>query len=52
MELTVAGRDCLRRAERTRRDMERRFLAPLDEEAAARPVRALRVLAVDERVTE
>ncbi|MFF4347190.1 MarR family winged helix-turn-helix transcriptional regulator [Streptomyces sp. NPDC001530] len=52
VELTAAGRDCLRRAERARRDMERRFLAPLDEEAAATLVRSLQLLAAEDRVTE
>ncbi|MFF2510465.1 MarR family winged helix-turn-helix transcriptional regulator [Streptomyces sp. NPDC058086] len=49
VELTPVGRDCLDRAERARRDMERRFLAPLDEEAAATFVRALQILVVEER---
>ncbi|WP_405884002.1 MarR family winged helix-turn-helix transcriptional regulator [Streptomyces sp. NBC_01384] len=49
VELTAAGRDCLDRAERARRAMERRFLAPLDEAAAAALVRALQILVVEER---
>ncbi|MFK0024417.1 MarR family winged helix-turn-helix transcriptional regulator [Streptomyces sp. NPDC090798] len=49
VELTSAGRDCLDRAERARRAMERRFLAPLDEEAAATLVRALQILVEGER---
>lgn len=44
VELTPTGRDCLREAEEARRVAERRFLAPLDEEAAAALVRALRIL--------
>ncbi|MEU6064311.1 MULTISPECIES: MarR family winged helix-turn-helix transcriptional regulator [Streptomyces] len=44
VELTPAGRDCLRGAEEARRIAERRFLAPLDEETAATLVRALRIL--------
>ncbi|QIY99505.1 MarR family winged helix-turn-helix transcriptional regulator [Streptomyces sp. S1D4-11] len=49
VELTPVGRDCLDRAERARRAMERRFLAPLDEEVAATLVRALQILVVEER---
>ncbi|MES5818278.1 MarR family transcriptional regulator [Streptomyces sp. RG80] len=49
VELTVAGQDCLSRAEQARRGAERRFLAPLGEETAASLVRALRVLAGEER---
>ncbi|MET7784782.1 MULTISPECIES: MarR family winged helix-turn-helix transcriptional regulator [Streptomyces] len=49
VELTPAGRDCLDRAERARLAMERRFLDPLDEEAAAALVRALRILVAEER---
>ncbi|KAA2261153.1 winged helix-turn-helix transcriptional regulator [Solihabitans fulvus] len=44
VELTEAGRDCLRRAEDARRDMERRFLAPLGEHEAEQFVRALQTL--------
>ncbi|MFJ3304082.1 MarR family winged helix-turn-helix transcriptional regulator [Streptomyces sp. NPDC086549] len=44
VELTPAGRDCLREGEAARRSAERRFLAPLDEETAATLVRALRSL--------
>ncbi|MEV0481527.1 MarR family transcriptional regulator [Streptomyces sp. NPDC050508] len=43
VELTAAGQYCLRRAEKARRAVERRFLAPLDE-AAASLVRALQTL--------
>lgn len=49
VELTDAGRDCLHRAELTRRATERRFLAPLDEETATALVRALRALVEEER---
>ena len=49
VELTPEGRDCLRQAERARRAAERRFLAPLDEEAAASFVRALQALVLTER---
>ncbi|MET7572404.1 MarR family winged helix-turn-helix transcriptional regulator [Streptomyces sp. NPDC005492] len=52
VELTPAGQDCLRRAERARRAAERRFLAPLDEETAMSLVRALRALVVEEPVGE
>lgn len=48
VELTPQGRDCLRRAEEARRAAERRFLAPLDEEAAAFLVRALQALVLAE----
>ncbi|MFF1603817.1 MarR family winged helix-turn-helix transcriptional regulator [Streptomyces mirabilis] len=49
VELTPEGRDCLDRAERARLAMERRFLDPLGEEAAAALVRALQILVVEER---
>jgi DNA-binding MarR family transcriptional regulator len=49
VELTAAGRDCLRQGEKARRAAERRFLAPLDEETAASLVRALRTLVLAER---
>ncbi|MER5660138.1 MarR family winged helix-turn-helix transcriptional regulator [Streptomyces mirabilis] len=49
VELTPEGRDCLDLAERARLEMERRFLDPLGEEAAAALVRALRILVVEER---
>jgi len=52
VELTDEGRDCLYQAERARRATERRFLAPLGEDAAATLVRALQTLVVEERVTE
>ncbi|MFI6488437.1 hypothetical protein [Streptomyces sp. NPDC050564] len=53
MELTAAGRGsaCAARSGRVA-TWSGDFLAPLDEEVAATLVRALRVLAVDERVTE
>ncbi|MFC3574147.1 MarR family winged helix-turn-helix transcriptional regulator [Streptomyces yaanensis] len=50
--LTAAGEDCLRRGEEARREAERRFLAPLDEEEAASLVRALQVLVATERSAE
>ncbi|MFF1738963.1 MarR family winged helix-turn-helix transcriptional regulator [Streptomyces mirabilis] len=49
VELTPEGRDCLDGAERARLAMERRFLDPLDEAAAAALVRALQILVVEER---
>ncbi len=49
VELTPEGRDCLRLAEQARRAAERRFLAPLDEEAAESLVRALQTLVIAER---
>jgi DNA-binding MarR family transcriptional regulator len=49
IELTAVGKECLTAAERARRAAERRFLAPLGEEAAESLVRALRVLAAEER---
>ena len=49
VELTAAGRECLRRGEKARRAAARRFLAPLDEEAAASLVRALQTLVLTER---
>ncbi|KOU77963.1 MarR family transcriptional regulator [Streptomyces sp. MMG1533] len=52
VELTPAGRECLRQAERARRAAERRFLAALDEETASVLVRALRALVHDARSTE
>ncbi|WP_405867455.1 MULTISPECIES: MarR family winged helix-turn-helix transcriptional regulator [unclassified Streptomyces] len=52
VELTPAGEDCLRQAEKARRAAERRFLAPLDEETAATLVRALQMLLADEDVTK
>lgn len=53
VELTPEGRDCLDLAERARLEMERRFLDPLGEEAAAALVRALRILVVEEcRIAE
>lgn len=50
VELTAAGQECLSRAEQARRVAEERFLAPLGKETAASFVRALRVLAAEERV--
>lgn len=44
IELTPVGEDRLRRAEQARREMERRFLAPLGETEAAALVRALQRL--------
>ncbi|MER6129540.1 MarR family transcriptional regulator [Streptomyces sp. NPDC001795] len=52
VELTAAGEECLRRGERARREAERRFLAPLDEEEAASLVRALQRLVATERIAE
>ncbi|MFD8418975.1 MarR family winged helix-turn-helix transcriptional regulator [Streptomyces sp. NPDC059466] len=52
VELTAVGRDCLRRAELARQETERRFLAPLGEEAGAALVRALRVLVTEGREGE
>ncbi|MEU6257897.1 MarR family transcriptional regulator [Streptomyces sp. NPDC047043] len=52
VELTPAGKECLRQGEKARRAAERRFLARLDEETAATFVRALQMLLTDERVTE
>lgn len=49
VELTPEGQDCLRLAEQARRAAERRFLAPLDEEAAESLVRALQTLVIAER---
>ncbi|MGW0872269.1 MarR family winged helix-turn-helix transcriptional regulator [Streptomyces sp. NPDC002740] len=48
VRLTDAGLVCLERAEAARRAAERRFLAPLDEQAAAALLRALRMLAAAE----
>ncbi|MDR6976268.1 DNA-binding MarR family transcriptional regulator [Streptomyces sp. 3330] len=50
VRLTDAGLACLERAEAARRAAERRFLAPLDEQAATALLRALRML-VDEQPT-
>jgi DNA-binding MarR family transcriptional regulator len=44
VELTTAGRRCLQQAEQARGEVERRFLAPLGENEAARLVSALQVL--------
>jgi DNA-binding MarR family transcriptional regulator len=44
VELTAAGRDCLRAAARARDKVEREFLAPLGAEDAASFVRALQIL--------
>ncbi|MEV0171440.1 MarR family transcriptional regulator [Streptomyces sp. NPDC050803] len=52
VELTPAGEDCLRQAEQARAAAERRFLSPLDEETAATLIRALRLLALEDHVTE
>ncbi|MBC2907316.1 MarR family winged helix-turn-helix transcriptional regulator [Streptomyces cupreus] len=49
VELTVAGEECLRRAEQARRSAERSFLAPLDEETAATLIRALHLLTCEDR---
>ncbi|MHC3468939.1 MarR family winged helix-turn-helix transcriptional regulator [Streptomyces sp. 7R007] len=48
VELTPEGEECLRQAEKARLLVERRFLAPLDEETAAALVRALRVLVAED----
>ncbi|WP_406005835.1 MarR family transcriptional regulator [Streptomyces sp. NBC_00637] len=48
VRLTDAGLVCLERAEEAHRAAERRFLAPLDEQAAAALLRALRMLVVGE----
>ncbi|MFD9316550.1 MarR family winged helix-turn-helix transcriptional regulator [Streptomyces sp. NPDC060053] len=48
VRLTDAGLVCLERAEAARGAAERRFLAPLDEQAAAALLRALRLLVVEE----
>lgn len=45
-QLTAAGRDCLRAAERAREELERDFLAPLSDADAEGLVRALRTLVV------
>ena len=46
--MTPKGRDRLRQAEKARREAERRFLPPLDEETAASLVRVLQVLVLTE----
>ncbi|WP_406445910.1 hypothetical protein OHB14_42995 [Streptomyces sp. NBC_01613] len=48
MRCAPKGRDRLRPAEKARRETERRFLAPLDEERAASLVRALQALVLTE----
>ncbi|MFH0177524.1 MarR family winged helix-turn-helix transcriptional regulator [Streptomyces cacaoi] len=48
VRLTDAGLVCLERAEAARQAAERRFLAPLDEQAAAALLRALRMLVAEE----
>ncbi|MEU9269052.1 MarR family transcriptional regulator [Streptomyces sp. NPDC048251] len=48
VRLTDAGLVCLERAEAARLAAERRFLAPLDDQAAAALLRALRMLVVEE----
>ncbi|HSR82553.1 MAG TPA: MarR family transcriptional regulator [Streptosporangiaceae bacterium] len=45
VELTAAGRDCLRDAGRARDEVEREFLAPLGDTLSREFVRALRMLA-------
>jgi DNA-binding MarR family transcriptional regulator len=45
IELTAAGRDCLRDAGRARDEVEREFLAPLGDTLSRHFVRALRILA-------
>ncbi|MEU0443035.1 MarR family winged helix-turn-helix transcriptional regulator [Streptomyces sp. NPDC006186] len=45
IDLTPAGRECLRRAQDAHRAAETRFLAALDEDTAATLIRALRRLA-------
>ena len=45
VELTPAGRDCLRRASRARDSVEREFLAPLGDDLAQQFIRALQILA-------
>lgn len=52
VELTPAGEECLRQAERARCEAERRFLAALDEQTASVLVRALQVLVLDARTAE
>ncbi|MCX5372028.1 MarR family winged helix-turn-helix transcriptional regulator [Streptomyces sp. NBC_00015] len=47
VRLTDAGLACLERAEAARRAAERRFLAPLDDRAAAAPLRAPRMLVAE-----
>ncbi|GHF10362.1 MarR family transcriptional regulator [Streptomyces spiralis] len=49
VELTPAGRDRLREAERAREEAERRFLAPLSPSGADQLLRALRTLAAAPR---
>jgi len=48
VEMTPKGRDRLRQAEKARREAERRFLPPLDEETAASLVRVLQALVLTE----
>jgi DNA-binding MarR family transcriptional regulator len=44
VQLTAAGRDCLRGATQARDEVEREFLAPLGEQRASEFVRALQIL--------
>jgi DNA-binding MarR family transcriptional regulator len=44
VQLTSAGQDCLRQAERAREEMEHQFLSPLSHSDADRLVRALQTL--------
>jgi DNA-binding MarR family transcriptional regulator len=49
VQLTQAGQDCLRKAERTRKEVERRFLEPLSDPDATALVRMLQALVADDR---